>query len=118
MIAHHATGGFEVIARLRDAWVHVELRGEFDMAAAPAYRACIESLFANPHFDRAVVVDLAELTYCDSSGVSAFVQSKQRCAAAQRDFSLTNPRQMVRRVFEVTGLVGLVMPTDGQSPAT
>ena len=55
-----------------------------------------------------VVVDLAELTFMDSTGLSALVVAKNRMESDGDVLMLTRPRPNVRRVLEITGLADWV----------
>jgi anti-anti-sigma factor len=54
---------------------------------------------------RRIVVDLTELSFCDSCGLAALDEAFD--AARQRgiDLRVTNPQGGVRRVLEITGLL-------------
>ena len=56
-----------------------------------------------------VVVDLSDLTFMDSSGISVMVQAKMRLGDS---FVLTRPQPPVRQVFEMTGLMDLFTDWD------
>lgn len=74
------------------------LCGELDVASCDdLHRALATSA-------RSVIVDLSELTFCDSSGVAALVTAKRQAEATGRCFSLVKPSPTVRRVFELLGL--------------
>ena len=52
-----------------------------------------------------VVVDLADLTFMDSSGLAALVLARSRVVAGGRgELVLTRPTGIVRRVLEIVGL--------------
>ena len=51
-----------------------------------------------------VVVDLADVHFIDSSGVSLLVQAKQRIESQGGRFVLRRPAHRVKRVLEVSGL--------------
>ena len=51
-----------------------------------------------------MVVDLSDLGYLDSTGLSVFVTVQKRANAAGIDFRLSNPNASVRRLFQITAL--------------
>jgi anti-sigma B factor antagonist len=51
-----------------------------------------------------LVVDLSDLVYLDSTGLSVFVTVQKRASAAGIDFRLSNPNPSVRRLFQITAL--------------
>ena len=83
----------------------VEVAGELDLHSAPQLRAelsrAIESN-APPH----IVVDLAGVTFLDSTGVGVLVGALKRASEAQGALHFCSAQKRVRRVFEITGLIG------------
>jgi anti-sigma B factor antagonist len=77
----------------------VVLVGELDVANAHRLRAHLQTVTTG-----AVVLDLAELTFMDSSGIAVLLE------AAQRGLTITlrNPSEIVRALVEVTGLTGVL----------
>src|SRR5213076_2834750 len=49
----------------------------------------------------AVTIDLAELTFCDSSGVATLVAAYEKAAAEGTALTIRNAQPNVRRVFEI-----------------
>jgi anti-anti-sigma factor len=81
-----------------DGRVTVRLGGEFDLATAPGLREVLAES------DTDTVVDLAEVSFIDSSTLQVFVTTHLRLGERGHNFVLRNPRANVRRVLEVTGL--------------
>lgn len=52
-----------------------------------------------------LVVDLAGLTFIDSSGITALVEAREACIGRDGAFSLRATTPSVRRVLEITGLL-------------
>jgi anti-sigma B factor antagonist len=79
--------------------------GEVDESTAELLRGALARVL-----DRCgsapVVVDLAEVSFMDSTGVAVLVQAQQRAAADGCALSVVNPQPVVRRVMEVTGVEG------------
>jgi anti-sigma B factor antagonist len=94
---------------LRDVGgVHlVTLKGELDMATAEGLAAWLVTVSGS-----AVVVDLSNLTFMDSSGISALVMARNRMIQDGNDLILTRPQPMVQRALEVVGLAGWLAPWD------
>lgn len=80
----------------------VRLAGELDMTAAPDLNACIDELLDDGH--RHLLLDLRDLTFCDSTGISCFVRGDNTCAARGGWLRLTGFTGAVERVLRVTGL--------------
>jgi anti-anti-sigma factor len=80
----------------------VTIGGELEFGTAAALRSTFSDLAqvdADP-----VVVDLAQLQFIDSTGLSLLVQAKQRFTAEGRRFELRGPTGRVSRVIEISGL--------------
>jgi len=77
-----------------DATVTVlALAGELDLATTPLLEEAFDSLDGN----RAVVLDLGELTFIDSYGLHSILARADTCALA-----LARPRPNVRRLLTLT----------------
>jgi anti-sigma B factor antagonist len=79
----------------------LSLRGELDIAAA---RAIEPVVMAGLTSASTVTVDLAKVTFCDSSGVAMFIAVAQKAEAEGTVLSLRNTPRNVRRVFEIANL--------------
>lgn len=83
--------------------VRVCLSGEIDMATADdAERVLVETL------ERAdlseVIVDLAGVTFCDSSGIAVLDEQYARATARGVRLRIADAQPSVRRVLEIVGL--------------
>jgi anti-sigma B factor antagonist len=84
----------------------LQLRGELDFAAARELSVKFdEARAAGPPL---IIVDLAQLSYCDSSGIHVLVQAAAWCESNGIDMRLTCVRPYVRRVFELTDTADLL----------
>ncbi len=92
------------------AWVEVSqdggtlilrLCGELDRASReviePAVLAAIPTAYA-------VILDLGDLSFCDSSGVAMFLAAREKAEAEGTALTLGNLRANVARVFAVSGV--------------
>jgi anti-sigma B factor antagonist len=79
------------------------LRGELDMASAPALEAMLQELCEGGAEE--LVVDLSQLTFMDSSGLSAILKTRALCEEHLCDLGLIPGRRPVQRVFELTHLL-------------
>jgi anti-sigma B factor antagonist len=84
----------------------VALRGELDFDQAPALTRTLADLRADGA--RAIVVDLSELTFIDSSGISVLVATARASAADECMLVLAAPTAHVQRVFDIVSLSELV----------
>jgi anti-anti-sigma factor len=77
------------------------LRGELDLATIDGVRARLDALQAER---RAVVLDLNELSFMDSTGIRLVLQAAQDAERTGWDFSITRGSRAVRRVFAAAGI--------------
>jgi anti-sigma B factor antagonist len=87
--------------------VRLGLTGEIDLAAVPAVRAAVLALVADPDVG-AIIVDLSETTFLDSSGIGELVRSQRLATEAGTRLQVTGARNRVAAVLELTGLVDLL----------
>jgi anti-anti-sigma factor len=80
----------------------LRLDGQLDIDTGAALHAVLNDLLAQA--DTRIVVDLAGLTFCDSTGLSAFVLAHQRCTATGGYLRLAAPSAFLLRVLGVVGL--------------
>jgi anti-anti-sigma factor len=83
----------------------VALRGEIDMANAVDTFAVLHDA-ANGDGCRELVIDLAELTFLDSSGLRTLIKLRAHLRDADIKLAMVNPRPLIRKTIEVTGLEG------------
>jgi anti-sigma B factor antagonist len=81
----------------------VTLAGELDMATAPELADVFEALVADGPGE--IVVDLAELSFVDSSGLAVFVTTQNALHEQGRRLSLRSPRRHAIKVLEIAGLI-------------
>jgi anti-sigma B factor antagonist len=75
--------------------------GELDISG----RECVESalLAAIAGAGTDIVVDLGELTFCDSTGLSLFIIVSNQARARGSALSFANVPPLVRRLFTIAG---------------
>ncbi|MET8232139.1 STAS domain-containing protein [Micromonospora sp. NPDC005298] len=84
----------------------LQLAGELDLSTAPQLSAAIDKL-AEAGESR-LLLDLADLTFCDSTGMAVFVRGDNRAAADGGWLRLTGAHGRVERVLRVTGLADVL----------
>jgi anti-sigma B factor antagonist len=86
----------------RDGVTVIAARGDLDLATAPRLRdAAVSRLMAG---DKALVLDLSDLEFLDSTGLGTLVAILKRARSLGADLSLVIGRERVLKVFELTGL--------------
>ncbi|MBH5338771.1 STAS domain-containing protein [Streptomyces pactum] len=80
----------------------VHVAGDLDHACAPTLRHRIDALDLAP--GRRLVIDLAGMDFCDSSGITALLAARQRALAAGADIALAAVPKDTLRILAVVGL--------------
>lgn len=80
----------------------LEVGGEVDLSTAPALRTQIEQLIHDGA--RRLVVNLEDVGFMDSSGLSALIASYKRMQEADGELAVVCQDRAVLRIFTVTGL--------------
>jgi anti-sigma B factor antagonist len=93
---------FEVDVRDGDQAVVIGVRGELDLASSPALEHELE------HGTAAgaplIIVDLRELEFMDSTGLSVLVRAHQRATEKGQEFAVVRGPQQVQRLLSLTGV--------------
>lgn len=95
-----------VDARADGLSVVVTCVGELDLDTAPVLRTALLEAVAGGR--ARVTVELAELAYCDSTGVHVFVEGHETAVAHGGWLRLRNPRPAVRRLLALVGIANVV----------
>ena len=82
--------------------VVVTVRGEVDLATAPELESCVSRAFDGA--PSAVILDLAALTFIDSSGLRVLVTLAGDGATRGSSIALRNVPSHAQRVLDLTGL--------------
>lgn len=91
----------DLSTREYDGHIVVALRGELDLADAASAAAALTAVAARrPE----IIVDLAALTFIDSSGVAVLAHGRRQARRAGGNLVLAAPQQQVRRVLAITRL--------------
>jgi anti-sigma B factor antagonist len=78
------------------------IRGSLDMTSSPTLRQSCEQLTYVP--GQEVVLDLAGLVFCDSSGISTFIAARNHAATFGATLALAAPPARVTKMFATIGL--------------
>lgn len=93
---------FRVEMRREDVATVFSLRGELDLASSPTLEAALER--ADSSDTELVILDLSELRFMDSTGLSVLVKAQQRAQDAGRRFAVVRGGHQVQRLLDVTGV--------------
>jgi anti-anti-sigma factor len=89
----------------------LRLRGELDMAGVPSVEALVNRICAAG--PTSVTLDLSDLSFIDSTGLAAIVHVSGLCDKHGHRFQIVPGPPSVQRLFEVTGLDGVLPFADG-----
>jgi len=91
-----------------DHVVRLNLDGELDLLTAPKLQEAIDQATANGY--RCMEIDLAKLTFIDSTGLHLLVEAHKRMKAKRAETLVVNTPPNVAKVFEVMGLDRVFAP--------
>jgi len=93
----------------------IALAGEVDIAVAKQVEAALDDgIRASAG---AFVVDLCDVEFLDSSGVSLLMRARALLGREERELVVVCPSGPVRRIFEVAGGLGLLAVFDTREAA-
>jgi anti-sigma B factor antagonist len=94
----------------------VRLTGRVDVDSSPDLRDRLRVLLSDEASPQTVIVDLAGVTYIETSGVATLIEALRTAHHQQTNFRLQGLSGAVLRLFEVTGVLALFEANDsGQS---
>jgi anti-sigma B factor antagonist len=92
----------QILVGHRAAHAYVVLSGELDGATAPfLVRTLVE---VNETLDGDLVLDINQLSFIDSTGLSVFVSQQKQLHARGKKLVIYAPTPLARRLFQITGL--------------
>lgn len=98
--------GFAVTTDTSERSTVLALRGELDVATAPALESALRAAFgASP---TSMVVDLSDLSFLDSTGIRVLATAARRAESDGCSIVLMAPTQQVLRVLRLTGVDRLI----------
>lgn len=75
------------------------LRGELDLASAPAFNAQLEEIGGED--PSAIIIDLSELEFMDSTGLRSILAAHERCTQSGWGFAVVPGGRQVSRLLEI-----------------
>lgn len=76
----------------------IVVRGDVDAASAPRFADAIHASTS------AVIIDVRDCSFMDSTGISVLVEAKALADARAADFQLVEPSVPVARLLEICGM--------------
>jgi anti-sigma B factor antagonist len=93
---------FRVEVRVEDWATVIALSGELDLASTPALEEELAQVFGSD--SPLVIIDLRELEFMDSTGLSILVKAHQCAEEVHRQLCLVKGPQQVQRLLTLTGV--------------
>jgi anti-sigma B factor antagonist len=93
----------------------VEPHGEIDLATAPNLKAALDR--AMDTAPRCVLVDFEDVAFLDSTGIGVLLSAERRIRARGGKLIVICDNELIRRVFEVSGLTHVLNITASRREA-
>jgi anti-sigma B factor antagonist len=85
----------------------VRLTGRIDVDSSPDLRDRLRTLLSEEALPQTIIVDLAGVSYIETSGVATLIESLKTARHRQINFRLQGLSGAALRLFEVTGVLAL-----------
>ena len=105
----------EIGIREKDSVKIVDLKGEVDLYNSPSLRTEFSSLLKKK--EKAILINLKQVNYIDSSGLATFVELLQKMSVYGGKLKLSGLGRSIRNVFEVSRLDGVFSILDSETDA-
>jgi anti-sigma B factor antagonist len=86
-----------------DGFDVLTVEGELDIATAPRMIAALNEALGDG--DVALVVDLSNVMFMDSTGLALLMNARHRAVRAARGFAIVCPEGPTARIFEIADMV-------------
>jgi anti-sigma B factor antagonist len=86
--------------------------GELDLATSHTLEEQLELVSAGSNSAEPLILDLTELEFMDSTGLSVLVKAHQRARDAGRRFGLIRGHRQVERLLSLTGVAERMLVAD------
>jgi len=90
----------------------VRLTGRIDVDSSPDLRDCLLAILAEEPLPCAITVDLAGVSYIETSGIATLIEALRMARHHQTIFCLQGLSGAALRLFEVTGVLALFEASD------
>jgi anti-sigma B factor antagonist len=89
-----------------DGYELLAAAGEIDIATSPRLIAALNEAVTDS--TGSLVVDLSRVGFMDSTGLALLVRAQRRMRRRGRGFAVVCPEGPVRRIFEITDMIGIL----------
>jgi anti-sigma B factor antagonist len=97
---------FQVDQEELETSIQLHIRGELDLAAALTFRHALEAVVHRT--DKALILDVGELTYIDSTGIGIVVSALKIRDELKAPFAVRHIPSGIKRLFDLTGISGFL----------
>jgi anti-sigma B factor antagonist len=104
-VGDHALSAFEIVEYDCGDVPGLTVRGELDMESGPQLELALDAAIRGSV--GAFVLDLCDLEFLDSSGLSVVLRARAMLARDERALAIVGPPGPVRRLMEVAGVADL-----------
>ena len=94
----------------------VAVRGEVDVSSVPALVDALDAAIRTS--EGAFVIDLCDVEFLDSSGLSALMRARALLGRDERQLAVVCPPGAVRRLFDLAGVADLLVLYDSRDEAS
>lgn len=94
--------GLEILHRTQGGFEFVSPCGEIDLATQGMLRSSLNDLIVAGRVN--IVVDLAETTFLDSTGLGALIGARRRTHGLNGSFAIICPNPRMRKMFQLSRL--------------
>ena len=108
----HAPSAFEIVEYDCGEVPGLTVRGELDMASGAQLELAVDTAIRGSI--GAFVLDLCDLEFLDSSGLSVVLRARAMLARDERALAIVCPPGPVRRLMEVAGVADLLFLYDSR----
>ena len=109
------SSGYEARPTTLDHASGMLVRGEVDLSTEPDLSERLD--VAIRESEGTFVVDLSDLTFLDSTGITVLLRARALLGREERQLAIICPPGAVRRVFELTGCGDLFVLFDSRADA-
>ena len=113
----HATEGLEIAVDEGGNATVVRLKGRLGIESSPDFRDRLLAVVLSPA-PKAVVVDVAELSYIDAAGIATLLEALKIARSRHMTLSLRGLRGRPLHLFDVTGVLHLFETIESGSDAS
>jgi anti-sigma B factor antagonist len=101
-----AADGLEITVHAGDEGSIVRLRGRLNIDSSPALRDQLLAML-RAQSPKAVIVDLTDVSYIDSSGIATLIEGLRMARSRQTTLCLQGLHGRLLQLFQVTGMSAL-----------